>query len=118
MAAAGQLSKLTGPGACPQRGRGGDHQRRQRCQRQRRHQTCWVACVAAAAAPITTPLAGIAEAAETPYSPTAAAVTAAKPIILSVIAPSTTYDGRNLVTAPEIPGPRWMFDAFTSPREV
>jgi hypothetical protein len=126
-AAADQLSKLTGPASdtarrsspAPQfgakrgprcrarprrppaaRSGGDDHQRRQRCQCQRRrHQTSWVACVAVTASPMTTPLAGIAEAAETPYSPIAAAVPAAKAIILSVIAPS-------LRTKVETPAPK------------
>jgi hypothetical protein len=48
---------------------------------------------------MTTPLAGIAEAAETPKSPTAAAVTAAKAINLNVIAPS-------LHTKVETPAPK------------
>jgi hypothetical protein len=58
---------------------GNRHQRRQR------HHTCSAAWVAAAALPIATPFAGMAEAAEAARNPTAADMAAAKRTVLSVI---------------------------------
>jgi hypothetical protein len=62
---------------------------------------------------MTTPLAGIADAAETPNSPTAAEVAAAKAIILSVIASSYSQSWSKPGGRPKQPNRPWMFDALT-----